>query len=136
MRELIDLAARMGVRVTGAFLSDGRTGFSSIETRTIGFDMRLTMNERRTTIAHELGHQHYGHVCDGDRQERAANTFAAHLLITPAAYAAAELMHNDVHAIADDLHVTVELVRHYQAHCLQRDGMYTYLRQRIPSAQP
>ncbi len=116
----------MGVRVHGVHLDDGGLGYYSPSEGRIYFDLSLTPDERRCTIAHELGHAHHGHTCDSLTAERQADTFAAELLIDPAEYAALEQVSTDRFYIADELGITIDLLDHYRTHCLQRLGARTY----------
>jgi Zn-dependent peptidase ImmA (M78 family) len=87
---------------------------------------RRTETVQRVTLAHELGHAHYGHTWTDDVHERAvrerlADRYAARLLITPARYAAAERMVGPhVGAIARELEVTTGVVEAWRADVLQR----------------
>lgn len=126
MLELIRFAAAQGIEIHCAHLDDDVLGYWSPEENRIYYDMQLTPNEARVTIAHELGHAHYGHDCDSRRNEHQAELYAANLLIEPAAYAALEVLNPDQHYIADELDVTAELVAFYEAHCLTRLRGVTY----------
>lgn len=104
-------------------------GFYDHERGRVYIDIALTPNEKRTTLAHELGHVHYGHACDAgpnSPQERQARAFAAHLLVHPLDYAEAEHVSADAFYIAEELGVTVEIVDDYRAMCPQRLGERTY----------
>ncbi|MFD4111640.1 ImmA/IrrE family metallo-endopeptidase [Streptomyces sp. NPDC058650] len=120
------MAASMGIRVHASHLEEGTMGLYSPDEARIYFDIRLTPNERRATIAHELGHAHYGHTCSAPAHERQAEVFAARLLIDPAGYAALERVNADRHHIADELGVTAELIATFQAYCLTRVRGMTY----------
>lgn len=126
MKQIIKAVGAYGLKLHGGHLEDGLLGFYSPEEGRIYFDIKLTPNERRTIIAHELGHAHYGHSCDSGKNERQADTYAAHLLIDPTRYAEAERVSADSHYLADELGVTADLVTHYQRYCLQRLGTRTY----------
>src|SRR5690606_13237987 len=90
MLELIRFAAAQGIELHAAHLNEDVFGYWSPDEGRIYFDFQLTPDERRVTIAHELGHAHYGHRCDSMRNDRQADLYAANLLIDPAAYAEAE----------------------------------------------
>jgi Zn-dependent peptidase ImmA (M78 family) len=122
MQMLLGMAADRGLRVCAAHLPPGIMGYYSPDESRIYFDIRLTPSERRTTIAHELGHHDYGHRGDSPRNERLADSYAADLLIHPWDYAALELADADTAQIAEELCVTEQLVRHYQENCIQRVG--------------
>lgn len=126
MRFLVGVAASLGVRLHGAYLSDGAFGYYSPDEARIYFDLGLTPLERRCTVAHELGHAYYGHRTDSEQNERLADTYAAEILIDPLAYATAEQISDDIEFLADELGVVPELVEHYRSHCLQRLGGRTY----------
>ncbi|NLP82604.1 ImmA/IrrE family metallo-endopeptidase [Microbacterium sp. CFH 90308] len=132
MRELIAYAARQGVTVHVAHLPAPYRGYYDAERRQVVYDFNLTPIERRVVLAHELGHDHHGHNCEEDpRSERAADAFAARLLIDPARYAELERITHDVASIAEELRVTPDLVVVYQEHCLTRLRGVTYVRPRM-----
>lgn len=83
MRQLLRIAASQETRVHVSHLPENVLGYWSPDERRIYYDMRLTPNKARVTIAHELGHAHYGHRGDSARNEREADKFAASLLIDP-----------------------------------------------------
>lgn len=81
--------------------------------------LRLGMDDTETlcTLAHELGHAHYGDPPghDGWREKR-ADRFAARILITPDEYAAAERLHGPCSgAIAHELGVTAHLIQAWRS---------------------
>lgn len=135
MLELVRFAASQGIELHASHLPEDVLGYYSPDESRIYFDLHLTPNERRVTIAHELGHAHYGHRCDTDRNERQADRFAASLLIDPATYAAAEALTPHPHHLADELGVTVELIEFFEAHCLTRLHGVTYANTRHGTAQ-
>lgn len=101
----------------------------------IYFDARLTPSERRSVVAHELGHAHYGHRCDTAVTERQADRYAARLLIDPARYAELERVNPDHHYIAEELGVTVDVVYTYESECLTRVRGITYAHSRLGIGQ-
>ncbi len=129
LTDLGALAADLDVTLHMAHLEHGLLGFYEPTEARVYFTFGLTLAEQRSVIAHELAHVHFGHGCSSPRAEREADTWAAQLLITPHAYAAAEQHSHDPHHIASELDVTVDLVHHYRVHCLQRLGRRTYGRQ-------
>jgi hypothetical protein len=131
LRQLLHLAASQGLTVHGAHLEEDTLGLYSPDERRIYFDLKLTPFERRSILAHELGHAHYGHDCDSPRNERQADIFAARLLIDPAEYAQLERFNPDPHFLADELHVTVDLIHTFEAHCLTRLRGVTYARAKM-----
>lgn len=94
----------------------------------------------RGVMFHEIGHHILGHRPTDfglirKRQEHAANTWAAHRLITPEAYATAEA-HRKGHVtgMAIDLNVPDEFVLVYQSTLLRTDQA-TYVRPRMGTDQ-
>lgn len=124
------VARSLGVRITYANMPEGIIGYYNPLEARVYADIRCTPDEKCSVIAHELGHVHHGHTCDLGHDspiERQADAYAAQLLIEPTEYARAELLYNgDVHAIADELCVTVDLVQAFQNHVLARFGERTY----------
>lgn len=131
VHDLLDFAAQAGMTVTTARLPEGMLGCYLPACSTICLDTGLTPAERRSVLAHELGHVHYGHACSDPpagvpalravaAQERQADAFAARLVIDPAEYARLERIDPDADAIADELGVTVDLIEAYRRHCLTR----------------
>lgn len=126
MRDLVQIVARYGLRLHGDYLPPNVRGYYSPTERRIYFDLRLTYNERRGTIGHELGHAHHGHDCSTDANERQADAFAARLLIHPDDYAEAARVNPDREHIADELCVPVDIVEAFETHCLARLGNKVY----------
>lgn len=122
------MAIRMGIEVHLAHIEDdpGLLGYYSPEHQIIVLRMDLTPFEKRSVLAHEIAHAHYGDSCSEGPEERRANRFAAALLIKPEQYAAAENIDPHPAAIADELGVTPKVVENYQQYCLQRLGDRTY----------
>lgn len=120
------MAASMGIRLHATHLDDDTMGLYSPDEGRIYFDIRLTPNERRVTIAHELGHAHYGHVCSTPSNERQAELFAARLLIDPAEHARLAPVHPDREHLAEELSVTVDLLHTYETRCLTQLRGVTY----------
>ena len=128
MRELLAHAAQLGVHVHTAHLPAPYRGFYDHENNRVVFDYALTPIERRSVLAHELGHVFHGHEGHGVRaQEDAADRYAAQLLIDPAVYARLERVHGDPQSIADELGVEVHLLRVFQGTLTRLDGV-TYSR--------
>jgi len=125
----------MGLQVHGVYLPAPKLGLWSPSESRIYFDMRLTPAERRSVVAHELGHAHHGHTCDGAKQERQADTYAALLLIAPGAYARLESIGLSITDIAEELDVTERIVTAYTTHCLSRIGDATYRRPKMGFGQ-
>lgn len=137
MDDLLRLVEEQGIRLIER---RGRTlGGYDHESHSIRLDPGMSARTRRSVLAHELGHAALGHsVTTHDslrrRQERQADEWAARLLITPAAYAAAEALQGTHHAsLAFELGVTVELVVAFQS-LLQRVGDTGSLESRVRAA--
>lgn len=82
--DLARLAESMGVRL--ARHDGGDKGYYDDATRTISTRRGLSIAQYRSTLAHELGHAHYGDVRVRDpvrhaKQERRADQWAARLLL-------------------------------------------------------
>jgi Zn-dependent peptidase ImmA (M78 family) len=114
MDELLAEARAQGVRV--AWRDLGRRAGEFHSSGLILLNPRRTEIVQRITLAHELGHAHYGHTWTDDPADRAmrehlADRYGARLLITPAGYAAAERMVGPhPGAIARELEVTASVV--------------------------
>jgi Zn-dependent peptidase ImmA (M78 family) len=128
MRGLMRESGRLGVRVYLAHLDDrpDLRGYYSHSRKVIVIRLGLTPVERDCVFAHELGHAFYGDECSRGANERRAERYAAELLITPEAYAAAEMIDASVEGLAEALDVSADLVRAYREHSLIRLGSRTY----------
>lgn len=135
MKDLLAMAAKAGLEVHAIDMPPGDLGYYAHDERRIYFNLRCTPSERRSVVAHELGHHYYGHECDSDAAERQADAFAASLLIEPKMYAALEQINHHAEWIADEMGVTVEVVEDYRRYCLQRIGNVTYSRARMGAGQ-
>lgn len=135
MKQLLARAAAVGLQVHGSHLPRPKIGSYVPELRRIYFDLDLTIAERRTVIAHELGHHHYGHDCDSPRHERLADAYAATLLVDPAWYAELERIDSDAEWIADEMNVAPYVIVDYRRYCLQRIGDVTYSHARMGVGQ-
>lgn len=108
--DLHRLAESMGVTLRRH--NSGEKGWYHHPTRTISTRRGMSIQQYRSTLAHELGHAHYGDTTTGNghfdqRQERRADEYAAQLLINPHDFKAAAIWHHDhLPAIADELEVT------------------------------
>lgn len=135
MKELLAHAASLGVSVHCAHI-DGQRGYYDDEKKIIVYDIELTPVEKICVLAHELGHAYYGHKSHGDpRAEEQADYYAACLLISPEAYAAAEAIDPSSGAIADEIGVELRLVRVYEKRALTRLGDVTYVQSRMGARQ-
>ncbi|WP_336647574.1 ImmA/IrrE family metallo-endopeptidase [Microbacterium sp. MMO-10] len=135
MLELIRFAASQGIEIHASHLDEDVFGYWSPDEGRIYYDLKLTPNEARVTVAHELGHAYYGDRCDGDRADRRAEKYAAALLIDPEEYARLEALDPEQNYLADELGVTVDLILFYEEHFLTRLGDVTYTRPRHGRAQ-
>lgn len=114
MEDLLELADAMGLRVLRRDL--GRRNGEVHSSGLIIINPHRNYGAQRETLAHEIGHAAHGHDWTADRHdravdERAADTYAARLLISPAEYALAERIcgpHD--RALARELNVSVRLV--------------------------
>ncbi len=94
---------------------DGAHAWYYHRLRAIVMDKRLSQVERRSVLAHELGHVIRGDVPCGDdvldcRQESVVDQWAARKLITLDALVDALRWSDDPHEVADCLWVTVDLL--------------------------
>lgn len=129
------MAAAMGLSVHGAHLSGNRIGCYIASKRRIYFDLGLTLAERRSVIAHEIAHAHYGHHGTDPTQERLADTYAATLLVNPEWYAELEQVNHDAEWIAEEMNVAPWIISDYRRYCLQRIGDVTYTNARMGDGQ-
>lgn len=114
MHQLEKIAHHMGVHIIeDPHLTPALNGCYLHHRRLIVLQYHLDPYTKRCTLAHELGHATFGDQGPCTlREERRADQFAAHLLIRPEDYAAAEQQHEGhLGAIAHELEVTPHLVR-------------------------
>lgn len=135
MKGLLRIAGELGYEVHAVHMPDGLLGGYYPDHRMICIDVRLTPNERRSVLAHEIGHAYYGHQCDSPTAERQADRYAARLLIDPALYAELERINPDQHYLADELNVTVDLIHTYERHCLTQVNGTTYALSKMGAGQ-
>lgn len=135
MRDLLARAWEMGLEVHGAHIPGPKIGAYFPDLRRIYFDLSLTYAERRTVIAHELGHAYYGHECDSDQNERQADIYAATLLVNPEWYRELELINDDAEWIAEEMNVAPYVIVDYRKYCLQRIGDVTYTKPKMGLGQ-
>ena len=135
MRQLLARASQYGISVHGVEMKGGKLGRFVPRLRRIYFEISLPLAERRSVIAHELGHAHYGHDCTTPSSERQANTYAATLLVDPEWYAELESINHDAEWIADEMNVAPYVIIDYRHLCLQRIGHSTYTRPRMGVGQ-
>ncbi|RAV34876.1 ImmA/IrrE family metallo-endopeptidase [Corynebacterium heidelbergense] len=95
----------------------GPPGYYHHATRTISTRRGMSARQYRSTLAHELGHAAYGDTPTlnthySQRQERRADKFAAHLLITTEAFCDAYAWaQGNFQEIADELEVNQRILR-------------------------
>lgn len=129
------MAAAAGLEVHAVAMPDGDLGYYAPDERRIYFNLRCTPSERRSVVAHELGHHHYGHDCDSPSNERQADAYAARLLVDPEWYAELEQISHDADWIADEMGVTVDVIADFRRYCVRRLEHVTYARPRLGRAQ-
>ncbi|OIH81921.1 hypothetical protein BLJ79_21410 [Arthrobacter sp. UCD-GKA] len=112
MERLMSIAAELGVRVMHGALP-AENGIYYRDLGLVVLHVGLSETLELCTLAHELGHAHHGHTDTSEASEFAANRFAARLLIDDREYAAAEGMSDSPLFIAQELGVTLALVRAY-----------------------
>lgn len=139
MRDLIGHIAALGVQVHFAHIHDDPhlLGYYSPAHRAIVVRFGMTQAQTRWVLAHEAGHAHHDHHCQGfnSRHERQANAYGATLLIDPAEYARLERINPDQHWLAEEFGVSVECIYAYEEHCLTRLRGVTYTRARLGIGQ-
>lgn len=128
MDDLIRVAEELGMHVV--FRDLGRRSGEVRSNGIIYVNPRKTHLTQRVTLAHELGHVVLGHDWrerhDREADERAADIWAAGILISRDDYARAEaIVGSHCGALASHLGVTAGLVAYWQQHH-QRRG--TFLR--------
>ncbi|MGN7188752.1 ImmA/IrrE family metallo-endopeptidase [Microbacterium testaceum] len=132
MKKLLSLAAHLGVTVHVAHLPEPFRGFYDHERRRVVYDFRLTPIERACVLAHELGHAFYGHQGRDDPDaEAAADAFAAAALVDPTRFAELESLGLSDEALAEELGVTMKLLRVFVTNHLTRVRGVTYTRPRL-----
>ncbi|MFJ2553348.1 ImmA/IrrE family metallo-endopeptidase [Microbacterium sp. NPDC087591] len=138
MDHLLRLVEESGLRLVER--SGPTRGGYDHSAMTIRLAPGMSVRTATSVLAHELGHAALGHTVSTHpearaRQERRADEWAARLLISPAAYAAAEALRGPHRAsLAFELGVTVELVEAYQR-MLQRIGESVYVAPRMGAGQ-
>lgn len=134
MQALLDLATSMGLTVIEERVAHTSGYFPG--DATIAITPGLPRRYARSILAHELGHHILGHRPTRfgpvhHRQERHANEWAAHHLISPHRYREVERL-RDGHepSMAHDLDVAPELLTVYRR-MLQRIGDTVYVEARM-----
>jgi len=135
LKQLLGRAAKMGYAVHVWDLGPRLAGITDIQEQSITLNLDLTHAERRSALAHELGHAHYGHSHSTPRAERQARAYAAALLIDPREYSTLERINADQHWLAEEFTVTPRIIFDYEALCLTRLRGVTYVRPRLGIGQ-
>lgn len=138
MRDLTNLATALGLTIIEEY---GRhaAGYRPDE-NVIRLWPGLSAVDRRSLLAHELGHHVLGHVptppgVTHDKNERAASEWAADRLISLAAYREVEAIRGGhIESMAHDLEVHPKLVVIYRDR-LARIGDAVYRKPRIGAGQ-
>lgn len=118
--DLLCIAHSMGLQVVEAIINDDRLGSYRHNTRRITLDERLTDNQKRVTLQHEIIHaEHWrdgiAQLLSHDVEEQKTRRETAIRLIDPQEYANAEETYDACpYKIADELGVTVNLVEDYR----------------------
>lgn len=115
-----ELAHYMGVRVIAATLPHGWWGAYMHSQRTIILRPDLGSTQRLCTLAHELGHAHYGHIGVTPKQELQANRWAARLLINHHDLIDAARIHDSTTGLAAELGVMPSVLTTYLEECHAR----------------
>ncbi len=119
--ELFQHCADLGIDVVWQDLGAKRRGEYRRHDNTIVLSPRLTGPQVVACLAHELGHERFGHRCSSPANERRAWDYAAALVITPAEYAAAEeRVGHDASGLAIELAVTPQLIEAWRRWWQQR----------------
>jgi Zn-dependent peptidase ImmA (M78 family) len=120
LNDLLDFAKANGISVKYGPLGR-RRGEYRHDPRLIILNPRMSDTLQCSTLAHELGHWHYGDTWTDDpkvlaMRERRANRYAAELLIDPLEYAYAErvLGADKVTSLARELGVAIYVVEAYR----------------------
>lgn len=114
LSELLLRCSAVGLDVRAAALPEGWLGAYDHRHRRVLLAHGLTPVEQRCVLAHELGHAVLAHDGPCPVQERAAERFAARLLIDPLVLReACRWARNDVE-LAEELDVTVDVIESYR----------------------
>lgn len=129
LNELLQEAIRLNVNVKFAELPEPLQGCYLAEHDTILIAAGLSLPEQVETLAHELGHAHYGHGCSDERREFRAWGWALKHLINPEDYAILEQAGLNSYQIAEEMGVTVRVINLWQQR-LKRlgDNVYGFAR--------
>jgi Zn-dependent peptidase ImmA (M78 family) len=95
----------LGVSVVESPCPHGWWGFYDPARHMVTLRPHLGPVQRRSTLAHELGHAYYRHWGTTPKQERQASDWAARVLVTPGEFEAATRIFDAVAAVANELNV-------------------------------
>lgn len=119
MRELLEEAKRLGVKVMYRKL-DGKFGLYDSTRDQIRIDPRLSLAQKRSTLAHELGHAFYRHDCTTALAEAQAWKRGSGLAVDPDEYMAAARVYDSTALIARELTLTEVIVGEWEKWWLPR----------------
>lgn len=118
---LFQHCADLGIGVEWQDLGSRRRGEYHWTGDRIVLSLRLNRRQATATLAHELGHQHFGDRCTTTAGERRAWEYGAALLISPAEYRRAEtLVGHHLSALAIELEVTPKLIEAWRRWWVRR----------------
>ncbi|MGM1028761.1 MAG: ImmA/IrrE family metallo-endopeptidase [Actinomycetota bacterium] len=115
LSDLLELCRDLRLEVLDAAMPAGWLGAYDDRAARILLAPGLTPVEQRCVLAHELGHALGMHVGSSAADERAAERFAARVLIDPAALRTACSWARDDDELAEELGVTVDIIRAYRS---------------------
>lgn len=117
MHRFEGVAAQLGVTIEHHHtLPHGRWGDYRHHRRTIRLLDRMAPVQYVSTLAHELGHAHYGHRRTTGRTELEADAWAARQLIDPAEWRYLTTIHADLLTVAAELQVLPRIAAVYAKH--------------------
>lgn len=132
--ELLRHCADLGVDVEWAPLGDRRRGEYHRQDDRIILNSSLSRRQATATLAHELGHQRFGHGCSTPANERKAWEYGAALIVTPAEYQRAEATVGcHPAALALELDVTPRLIEAWRRWWCKRGQFLPHYRN-LPTA--
>lgn len=120
IRDRFDIAIQhcvdLGLMVEWADLGDKRRGKCQAPEGKVTLNLRLTMAQAASTLAHEIGHYEFGDTRTSPAVERRAWEYGASLLIEPGEYAWAEsVVGHHISALALELQVTPRVIEAWRA---------------------
>src|SRR5699024_1691246 len=99
------IAEELGVWVRAAPLPSGLWGVYDHDYRLITLKPGMGRPQRRSTLAHELGHAYYGHRFTCPKQERVADIWSARVLLYPLQVFEEARFSRDIRELAPELGV-------------------------------